>query len=226
MLKLDDRMNLQQSTMLDLRSLQYQVSKVTGLEVMQLLRIEEGCLKLVYRVPKNAIERINFLSQAQKDDLTKIGVQKISCEKKIVKWMINCHELKETSKDNFCVKLRITELIEYEVNIELALRMKAGHLQISAEVKVKGDISESWKSDKIQVKVTPTVHHDKTSRTLPLKTVSNQLQSFEIDNVVPVHEIMIAHDTDMFELYNEIHIQMAAASASRKLSLPSPFLDI
>ena len=230
-LKLDDRMNLQQSTMQDLRSLQYQVSKVTGLEVMQLLRIEEGSLKLVYRVPHNAIERINFLSQTQRDNLAKIGVLKISCEKKIVKWMLNCHELRETLKDSFCVRqesLCITELIEYEVDIELALRIKAGHLQISAAVKVRGDVSESWKSDKIQVKVTPTVHHGKTSRTLPLKTVSNQLCSFEINDVVPAHEIVTARDTDKFEFYNEIHIQVTGASASRRLSLTtekSPFLD-
>lgn len=219
-LKMDNQMSVQRSTLQDLRRLQDQASKVTGVTVMQLLKIEEGCLHLIYRIPHESIENINFLSVEKKQKLKKIGILSITCEKKMIRWQMSCSTLKKLidAKES-CIlkrKLMITDLAQFEIKTTLTLVVTGGHLEIDVNVVVvsEGRVKPQ-ESDKIVVKVIPAIHHNREAWTLPYKEETKSLRgSFKIPKILPLDEITTAK-ADMFELFTEIYIQSSCKPTRR-----------
>lgn len=232
-LKLDDKMSVQRSTLQDLRRLQDQASKVTGVNVMQLLTIEEGCLHLIYRIPHSAIEKVNLLTAEKKRKLRDIGVLSITCEKKMVRWQIESDALKRlVSAGEQCILTKsivITELTTYKTDVTLTLGTDDAHIMVRADVTTtqEQDDKSPHDSDQIMLKVIPALHQNKQARTLPSKEAANSLHSFEIPHVMPLHEVCNSK-TDMFEFFIELHIQSKTgqvhgrAEPGKRLELKSP----
>ena len=211
-LKMDNKMSVQRSSLQDLRKLQDQASKVTKVTVMQLLKIEEGCLHLIYRIPHESIEKINLLSAEKKRELKEMGVLSITCEKKMIRWKMSCSTLKKLidAKESYILKrkLLITDLTQFETETTLTLVATEGHLEVDVDAAVVSEGRVKPKeSDKIVVKVIPAIHHNREARTLPYKEETKSLQgSFKIPKVLPLDQITTAK-ADMFELFTEIYIQ-------------------
>ena len=205
-LKIDDKMSVQRSTLQDLRRLQDQASKVTGVNVMQLLKIEEGCLHLIYRIPHDSIEMINFLPPHKKLQLKEIGILSITCEKKMMRWQVEGRTFKRlvhNEEKNLSTKwVTITEMVTYETKIALSLGVTSTHVRVNAAVKLK---STCRSCDKIHLKVIPAVHRDSEARIMPCTEVTGELSDFRVPHVIPLQEIAEA-DPDMVEVFVELYI--------------------
>lgn len=208
-LKIEDKMSVQTSTLQDLRRLQDQASKVTGVKVMQLLRIEEGCLHLVNRIPHQSIEKINFLPPYKKKELKDIGILSITCEKKMIRWQVDGKVLKRLvgtgEKNIMTTSVVITEMAEYKTEITLSLGVNDTHVRINAVVTVESGQHEHSR-DMIRLKVIPALHLNREAKTMPCTEVSNKLRNFEVPHVMPLHKIAAA-EADVFEFFVELYIE-------------------
>lgn len=210
-LKLDDKMSVQRSTLQDLRRLQDQACKVTGVTVMQLLKIEEGCLHLVYRIPHQSIEKINFLPADKKQELTDIGILSMTCEKKMIRWQIESSVFKglvQAKKTSIFTKTVV--VTELATEITLSLSAADCHVMLSAavEAELEGG-GHAHEFDEISLKVIPAIHHNREARTMPCTTVSSKLCNFEIPLVMPLQGAANA-EADMFEFFIELFIESKA----------------
>ena len=214
-MKLDDKMSIQTTKLQDLRRLQDQASKVTGVPIMQLLRIEAGCLHLIYRIPHKSINKINSLSEEQKLKLAKIGILSVTCEKKIFKWQIESSSFKRLANSGEAVILKqkavITEFINYQTDVTFTLGVAHNHLRMTVDVNVS---DKRHQCDKLSVRVIPSVHYDKEALTLPIKEALNPLQSFSIDQLMSLDTILKAK-ADMLEFYTEFYIQSSIRHAKK-----------
>ncbi len=209
-MKIDDKMNVQWTTLQEVRRLQDQVSRVVGVKVTQLLTVEGGCLYLVYRLPHKSIRTINFLSAEQKQELKDIGVLSIACERKVVRWQMKSAEFKRsiaTRKKNIFTKaVSITELADYKTDVKLTLGVSND--QIRVKVDTTATPSESGapgQSDVLVLTVIPALHHNSQAHALPLQRMQTPLNSFETANVMSTHDVETAN-ADMFEFYMELYI--------------------
>jgi hypothetical protein len=203
-LKIDDQMSVQRSTLHDLRRLQDQASKITGVNVMQLLKIEEGCLHLVYRIPHRSIEKINFLSPNQEQELKAIGILSITCEKKMVRWLIDGGYLKELvrtgKKTNTLLKKWATtaKTASHETEVVLSLSVTATHVTIDA-------VNDLACGVHLVLKVIPAIHYNSEAQMLPCTEISSKMQNFSIPNVITTREIAEAK-ADVFEFFLEMYV--------------------
>lgn len=207
-MKIDDNMNVQWTTLEDVRRLQDQACKITGVDIKQLVRVEGGCLYFIYRLPHKDISAIDSLTEVQKQELRDIGVLSIACETKIVTWQMDAKKFKRSIVTNrasiFSEEFSLTEFSEYKTNLALTVGVFNDHVGLKVDITALAP-ENVINSNMLVATVIPSVHYNSQSHTQWLTKTQMPLNSFQLEKIMSSHDVLAA-DADLFEFYMEFYI--------------------
>ena len=83
-IKMDDTFPIQEITLKTLKDIQYQLEKILKMNPLQLVDVKDGCIELTFKFFNNATAKLFPLGEAEKVDLTEMGVQWFYCAGKEV----------------------------------------------------------------------------------------------------------------------------------------------
>ena len=90
-IKMDDTFSIQNCTLKQIQTILYQLQRILNIKSLQLIDVDEGCIKLFFRLFDNAALRLFPLGEDVKLALADIGVRSLHCGEKEV-------ELKTTTE--------------------------------------------------------------------------------------------------------------------------------
>ena len=75
--KMDNIFSIQKSNLKQIQTIQFQLQKILKIKSLQLIDVDDGCIKLIFRLFDNAVSRVFPLGEEVKPALVEIGVRKV-----------------------------------------------------------------------------------------------------------------------------------------------------